>query len=90
MVYCHGLHFCFVYICDTFSLLLVYHGFFLSCMCFWYFFGYTSYIKRKTYRHIFMVINNKLVIDYDILKIILAKTNQTVPYTPHRTARVIA
>ena len=60
------MHFFFflVYICGTFSLLSIYPGFF-------FFFGLHDYIKKKkkkTYCHIVMVINSKLVIDHDILK----------------------
>ena len=63
----------FIYICGTFCLLSICHGFFffLSCiyLCFFFFFGYIGYLFFLNY-HIVMVINNKLVIGYEILKII--------------------
>ena len=64
--------------------------FFLSCiyLCF-FFFGYIGYLFFLNY-HIVMVINSKLVIGYEILKIIQPKTNHTAHYTLHQTAHVTA
>ena len=91
MVYYHGLFF-YLYI---FVVLFVYcqsvmDFFFLSCiyLCF-FFFGYIGYLFFLNY-HIVMVINSKLVIGYEILKIIQPKTNHTAHYTLHQTAHVTA
>ena len=76
------MHFFFflVYICSTFSLLSIYHGFF-------FFFGCMIILKKKkkTYHHIVMVINSKLVIDHDILK---NTSSQNWPYHALYTAHV--
>ena len=75
--------FWFVYICGIFSLFLIYHDFF-----FFFFFFVVVYVCVtffETYSHIFMVINCKLVINNDILKIYQPKTDQTAPCAPHHT-----
>ena len=70
MVYYHAWTFFFLPICGTFNLMSIYHGFFCLvyiCVTIFVIYIYIYMFLFKTYFHIVMVINIKLVINYDIL-----------------------
>ena len=77
MIYCHELFFV-LYICGTFSLLSIYYGFFFFVL---YIFMLLFFLVTHVFffKFTIIVINNKLVIGHDILKI-YTSTKLTEPY----------